>query len=298
MNAGVKTYTKGINVTPNGVQLETIAHRAQRAGYRVGVVTSVPFSDATPGAAYAHNVSRDDWQDIARDLLGLPSISHPSALSGMDVVIGAGFGMVSASETAQGENYEPGNPFVAEADLVRVDARHGGRYVVAQRASGVKGGEALAAAAQLAVQDQKRLVGLYGLGGKEKYAGGHLPFASADGDYRPAPGIDGQPITYSAADLLENPTLAEMTSAAVTVLTAGQAQSWLLVEAGDVDWANHANNIDASIGAVISGEAAVRVITDWVELHSNWQESALIITGDHGHYLQLDRPEVLLRSEE
>ena len=34
-----------------------------------------------------------------------------------------------------------------------------------------------------------------------------------------------------------------------------------MIEAGDVDWANHANNIDNSIGAVISGDDAFRATT-------------------------------------
>jgi alkaline phosphatase len=58
-----------------------------------------------------------------------------------------------------------------------------------------------------------------------------------------------------------------------------------MVEAGDVDWANHNNNIDDSIGAVFSGEAAFEVIVDWVEQHSNWDETAVILTADHGHML-------------
>ena len=68
---------------------------------------------------------------------------------------------------------------------------------------------------------------------------------------------------------------------------------WLMVEAGDVDWANHDDNIDNSIGAVNSGDAAVKTITDWVERHSNWTESLMIVTADHGHYLVLERPELL-----
>ena len=35
------------------------------------------------------------------------------------------------------------------------------------------------------------------------------------------------------------------------------------------------------------------VSTDWVEQHSNWQESLLIVTADHGHMLNILRPEAL-----
>ena len=56
----------------------------------------------------------------------------------------------------------------------------------------------------------------------------------------------------------------------------------------------HKNNLDNAIGAVYSGEDAIRTIIDWVEAQSNWDESALIVTADHGHYLVLDDPAALL----
>ena len=87
-----------------------------------------------------------------------------------------------------------------------------------------------------------------------------------------------------------------MTAAALDVLSNRPEGFWLMVESGDVDWANHDDNLDNSIGAVNSGDAAVRVITDWVERHSNWNETVLIVTADHGHYLVLDRPEDLIAS--
>ncbi len=32
-----------------------------------------------------------------------------------------------------------------------------------------------------------------------------------------------------------------------------------MVESGDVDWANHANNLDSSIGAVFAGDEAFSI---------------------------------------
>lgn len=67
-----------------------------------------------------------------------------------------------------------------------------------------------------------------------------------------------------------------------------------MVEAGDVDWANHKNNLDDSIGAVKSGDAAFRAVVDWVEAHHAWAETAVIVAADHGHYLFLDQPQRLI----
>jgi len=287
MTAGIKTYNNGVNVDASGTPVRTIAHLAQDLGYAVGVVTSVPISHATPAAAYAVNVERDDYQDLTRDLLGLPSISHPQhPLPGLDVVLGAGFGVNKDDDKAQGTNYVPGNRYLAAADLAAIDIASGGHYVVAQRQVGDRGQDGLNAAAARAAQQGRRLFGFYG-------AGSHLPFQTADGDFQPPPGR-AKAEKYSEAELFENPTLADMTTAALTVLSTRPQGFWLLVESGDVDWANHDNNLDNSIGAVFSGDAAVRAITDWVERHSNWDETVLIVTADHGHYLFLDRPEDLI----
>ena len=70
------------------------------------------------------------------------------------------------------------------------------------------------------------------------------------------------------------------------MLSAHPGQPFILfVEAGDVDFALHANNLDNAIGAIFSGEEAVGTIVRWVETHSNWDESVLIVSSDHGHYL-------------
>jgi alkaline phosphatase len=291
MTAGIKTYNNAVTVDAQGQQVLTIAHMAQDAGYAVGVVTSVPISHATPAAAYAHNVHRDDYQDLTRDLIGRPSISHPDdPLPGMDVVIGGGYGTDREKDSGQGENFVPGNPVLTDEDRAAVDVANGGRYVVAIRTPGVSGSERLAEAARQAADEGHRLLGFYGYGP----GNGHLPYQTADGNYDPTVGRQKKAEEYSEADLHENPTLADMTRAALTVLEKDPDGFWLMVEAGDVDWANHDNNLDNSIGAVNSGDEAVRVLAEWVEKNSSWDETVMIVTADHGHYLFLDRPELLI----
>lgn len=292
MTAGIKTYNNAINVDPAGQPVSTVFHEAQEAGFRVGVVSSVPVSHATPACAYAHNVTRKDYQDISRDMLGLPSIAHPvQALPGLDVVIGGGFGTRKETSTTQGANYESGNLYLADSDLAKVDVANGGRYVTDVSVAGENAGRRLRRAAKRAAKDGKRLLGFYGIG---RY-NGHLPFQTANGDYKPVAGR-GKAESYSQAELDANPSIRQMTQAAITVLSADkQAPGFLLmVEAGDVDWANHDNNIDNSIGALNSGDQAVRSIIKWVEANSNWEESLMIVTADHGHYFHLTNPEALL----
>ncbi len=292
MTAGIKTYNDSINVDATGTPVPSAAHFAQQKGMAVGVVSSVPISHATPAAAYAHNVHRDDYQDLSRDLLGRPSVAHPKPLSGVDVLIGGGFGIEKDKDGAQGKNFVPGNRYLPQEDLDAVNDANGGKYIVATRQAGVDGAERLQQAAEEAAKSGKRLFGFYGA------TGGNLPFQGAHGDYKPAPGWKTRDLSYSEADIVENPTLAEMTTAALTVLNEDPEGFWLMVEAGDVDWANHDNNLDAAIGAVLSGDEAVRTLTEWVEQHGGWEDTVIVVTADHGHYMFLDDPAQLIPKQD
>jgi alkaline phosphatase len=300
MTAGIKTYNEAVNVTADGKQVETIAHQLQRQGWSVGVVTSVPISHATPACAYSHNVDRDDYQDLTRDLLGLPSVSHPKQpLPGVDLLLGGGWGEVKATDGNQGKNFVPGNRYLTEADRNTINVQHGGKYTMTERTPGAAGKLVLHDAMNAAIKNKTRLFGFFGV------KNGHLPFRTADGNYDPTISIAkrttnpddiaaGKPEVYTADDLRENPTLPELTDVALRYLHARGKPFWLMIESGDVDWGNHANNIDNAIGAVHSGDAAFRVITDWVEKHNAWDDTAVIVTADHGHYLTITRPDMLL----
>jgi len=223
-------------------------------------------------------------------MLGLPSVSHKSTpLAGLEVVLGGGYGEETTDGKGQGQNFIAGNRYLADEDRKLVDVSTGNpsaKYVVAQRTKGTKGAELLAEAAKKAVADKTRLLGFFGV------KKGHLPFQTADGDYKPVLDVKDAEV-YSQADLDENPTLAQMTEAAIQVLQEDKDGFWLMVEAGDVDWANHSNNIDNSIGAVLSGELALEKIFGWIEARNAWEQSLVIVTSDHGHYLHLLKPEVL-----
>lgn len=295
---GRKTYNDAINVDPDGRQIDSIARTLQARGFAVGAVSSVPVSHATPACSYANNVSRGDYQDISRDLLGQPSVSHPTPLEGLDLLIGAGHGVSADNDADQGRNFEPGNKYVADSTVAAIEAARGGRYRVALRTPGRRGSEVLTEAAADAIANDLRLFGFFGT------AQGNLPFRTANGDYDPGAGSPqgsndpasealrkkyGSQIHYSPADVAENPTLAEMATVAIDFL-GRRGPFWLMVEAGDVDWGSHANNVDTAIGAVQSGDAAFRAVVDWIERNDAWDHAAVIVTSDHGHMFMLTDP--------
>jgi alkaline phosphatase len=297
--SGVKSYNSGLNITDDNRLVTTLFHELQDQGWKTGTVTSVPFCHASPAGMYAQNVDRDDYQDLARAMLGLPGIIQQARgarlYPGLDVVMGTGFGIKAgaAELKRQGANAVAGNMFLTDADRAAIDIKNGGKYVCVQTERGANGGRALLAAAEAARQ-RARLFGFFGLPTLD-----HLPYRTSDGRYDPAPSLDrkGNPVaaeSYSREDLESQPSLTQMTEAALAVLSARPEDRFILfVEAGDVDFALHANNLDNAVGALFSGEEAVRTVIRWVETKSNWDDSVLIVSADHGHYLVLDEPAAL-----
>src|SRR5262249_27791358 len=152
-----------INVDPFGRQVVPLARELQNRGFAIGVVTSVPISHATPACAYANNVHRDDYQDLTRDLVGLPSISHPNqALPGVDVLLGAGWDSPKSEDSLQGKNYVAGNRYIADPDLHAIDSTNGGKYQVATRTDGASGAQVLRDAVLAATSKRLRLFGMFG----------------------------------------------------------------------------------------------------------------------------------------
>ncbi len=301
--SGVKSYNSGLNIDDNNRLVPTLFHALQEKGWKAGTVTSVPFCHASPAGMYAQNVERDDYQDIARSMLGLPGIIQQARegplYPGLEVVIGTGFGIMvkESGLKAQGQNAVAGNLFLTAEDRQAIDVKTGGRfgrYVCVETDPAVNGNDSLRRAADRAASSGARLFGFFG-GSRFD----HLPYRTADGRFDPAPSPtrDGKPAAaeiYTQEELFTQPTLAGMTEAALRVLSAKREQPFILfVEAGDVDFALHANNLDNAVGAIYSGEDAVKTVIGWVEKNSNWDDSVLLVSADHGHYLVLDDPAVL-----
>lgn len=80
MATGMKTLNGSIGVDPAGRRLQNLTELAIATRRSAGVVTSVPFSHATPAGFSAHEASRNSYQAIARDQLN----------SELSVVMGAG----------------------------------------------------------------------------------------------------------------------------------------------------------------------------------------------------------------
>lgn len=68
-STGEKTYNGAIGVGPDQKKLETILEAAHRKGLKTGLVATSTIVHATPASYFSHNVSRQNYEQIALDLL-------------------------------------------------------------------------------------------------------------------------------------------------------------------------------------------------------------------------------------
>lgn len=78
------------------------------------------------------------------------------------------------------------------------------------------------------------------------------------------------------------PTLAEMTTAALNTLGKDPDGFFLLVEGSQIDWANHSRNTEYMIHEVVGFQDAVKAARDWMSAAKNREgNTLLIVAADH-----------------
>jgi len=105
--------------------------------------------------------------------------------------------------------------------------------------------------------------------------GKSLQFGRSGSDTLPESQLYDQPFIESV------PSLAEMTAAALNVLDNDPDGLFLMVEGGAIDWAGHANNSNRNIEEEVEFNKAVQAVITWVEKTGGWDNTLVIVTGDH-----------------
>ncbi|MEH2213794.1 esterase-like activity of phytase family protein [Nostoc sp.] len=304
---GVKTYNNAVGVDIFENPLETILKTANEVGKSTGLVTSVPIDHATPAAAAA-NVNRRSKYDA--DYPALDNILQQQLRVYQPTVLLGGGHPLSAPGDLLPAGVEPNtsNEYISQSTYTELSTKPTNNlydYTFLER--GENAAQKLAeTAATIDPEKGDRLFGLYGARGQN----GNLPVSSANGDYSTT-GLDmfsvftnqgdnakvdtTRPLlpgetdaSFIAKEVNENPTLNDLTNAALDVLGKDPDGFWLMVEGGDIDWSAHDNNIDNLIGTTLDFDKAVGSTIDWIEKNGGWEENQLIVTADHDQYLTLD----------
>ncbi len=259
MGTGRKTYSGAIGVDADYAPLKNIVEVAEEKGMATGLVTTVPFSHATPAGFVAHNISRDNREEIA---------NHMIYSSALEVIMGCG------APDYDNSGNDPLEPISAEGvggDATFRDLTDDFR---------VMGGDANGDGAPdewQVIRTRQAFRDMAAGGTPARVIG--LPLVNRtlqqkrDGDALAGP--------YAVPRTETVPTLGEMSRAALNVLDNDTDGFFLMIEGGAVDWASHDNQSGRMIEEEIDFNLSVEAVITWIENHSGWDETLLIVTGDH-----------------
>ena len=260
ISTGLKTYSAAIGVSVDRRPAKHLLERAEEMGKATGVVSSVQLSHATPAGFVAHNVSRNNYDQIAKEMI---------LDSKIDVIMGCGNPMFNdnGKPATMTYNYVGGKAVWDGllAGKIQFDLNGDG---IPDNSLEDADGDGSPDAWTL-VQELSEFRALMTGPTPKRVIG--VPQAHTTLQQR-----------RSSPAFNENvPTLVEMTRAALNILDNDPEGLFLMIEGGAVDWAAHDNNSIRTIEEQIDFNNAVQAVVDWVELNSSWSETIVIVTADH-----------------
>ncbi|HNX87065.1 MAG TPA: alkaline phosphatase [Bacteroidales bacterium] len=272
---GFKTYNNAIGMSVNHDTLSNMTEWAKQTGRSAGVVTSVPFSHATPAGFTAHNKTRVNYSEIAYQQL---------LSSRCDVIMGCGNPMFDDNGKAITGPWKKCKN-VGDSAFWQQILQGSGKQVTftvkgKQRTVADCNGDGKADAwTMITTEEDFRKMSdgptpLRVLGCPEVSPTLQQSRKSANNETRNSPPWT-TPLNQSV------PSLATMTAAALNVLDNNPQGLFLMVEGGAIDWACHDNHKGRLIEELTGFAEAVNTVIDWVEKNSNWEETLVIVTGDH-----------------
>ena len=251
-----QNVVRGDYKTVKGNETTTLLEMAERDGKSTGVVSTARLTHATPGACYAHVADRD-WEadadislrskeafdakfpDIARQLIEFPFGD------GLEVAIGGGRTKFLPKETS--------DPEYSDLKGERLD----GRNLTEEWKLKYKNSAYVWDKVQFDAIDTKKTKHLLGL-----FEPSHLKY-------------EFDRLTDKSGE----PSLSEMTSKAIDVLSNNKKGFFLMVEAGRIDHAHHNGNAYRALTDAIELSNAVRTAQNKVNL----KDTLIIVTADHSH---------------
>jgi len=240
---GRPALSEVIGIGVDGEAAETIVEQAHKQGKATGLVSDTRITHATPAAFVAHVPHRSLENEIAEQLVA----------SDVDVLLSGGLRhfLPRSIKTDAGRReavaaragYSVTSKRTDERDLV-AEAVGAGYQVVFNREG-------------LASVEGGRVLGLFASSGM------------ADGTVFTR--------TRDSATRTE-PTLREMTGRALELLSKDEDGFFLMVEAGQIDWAGHSNDAGTMLQEMLKTDDMLDLVYTWAE---GRDDTLVIITADH-----------------
>jgi alkaline phosphatase len=246
-----------VAASAQGARLETLFERAEARGLATGIVTTTAVTHATPAACYGHSPERD-WEDDSKltpEALaaGFPDLARQlvefAAGDGLEVALGGGRSSFLPREAPDPEYPE------------QHGARRDGRNLADEWVARGPGSVFVWNRDQLAALDMgatQRLLGLF--------EPRHMHWEA-----------------HRARDRAGEPSLAEMTAAAIARLERNERGYVLMVEGGRIDHGHHAGSAFLALHDTIAFSEAVA----WALAHVDLGETLVVVTADHSHVLTM-----------
>lgn len=263
---------KGTDLTSNAQKLKTILEQAKERGMSAGVVSTARVTHATPAACYAHTTNRN-WEadtdvssgkttkDIAAQLL------DTNAGKSIEVVLGGGR-----------TYFMPSNQFDPEYTTIpgkRKATTSGGRDLISEwkKLPARVVDPTTGAVSSATIADNPRSAYVW-----KKSDFDAINPANVDrllGLFEPSH------VQYEADrqnDPAGEPSLADMTTKAIDILSKNRNGYFLMVEGGRIDHGHHAGNAYRALTDAIALSNAVKAAADKVG-----QDTLIVVTADHSH---------------
>jgi len=228
--SGVKTNKGVIGKDVNGNSVKTLTEEARDHGMKTGIVTTTRLTHATPAAFAAHNISRNNENEIAEDLLN----------SGVDFFAGGGIRHFIPASIKIKNGDAVGNTIKSkrkdEKDLIKGFKEKGYTTYI-----GMKGAQAFN---RTDFTQKDKIFAAF------TYT--HMPYeVERMNQYKEVPSIEA------------------MTKAAIDVLAKGDKGFFLMVEGGRIDHAGHANDPTGVIWDTLAFDDAVKTACEFYKSHKN-----------------------------
>ncbi|MEB1528847.1 alkaline phosphatase [Xanthomonas sp. WHRI 7945] len=262
ITTGVKTHMGAIGVSAGkrdacadslGKQLLTWLELADSAGLNTGIVTTTRLTHATPAATYTHVPERNWESDTDLPEKAVAEGCRDIAQQMVGTRFGRGPQVMLAGGRSQFTTVEQRDPEYDDKVGLRLD----GRDLVGEwRQRHPQGAYAWNRGQLEAAQNAPALLGLF--------EPDHMQF-----DHDRDQGAGG------------DPSLAEMTRAAIRTLSRGNDGYVLMVEGGRIDHAHHAGNAYRALDETIALSQAVQAAVD----ATSAEDTLIVVTADHSHTL-------------
>ena len=242
---GTMAALEAVGVDVRGERVPTIVEVARELGKSTGLVSDTRITHATPAAFAAHTTHRSRENEIAEQML------HNQ----VDVMLSGGLrhflprSVAADDEVAQhylemiDHAYSISSSRDDERDLL-AEARDGGYELAFDRH-------------QLSQTEGDRLLGLFS----------HSGMLDAIAERRSRDDVDRR-----------EPTLVEMSRIALERLDRNEEGFFLMIEAGQIDWAAHNNDAGTLLHEMIRMDETLAMLHQWAQGRN---DTLIIVTADH-----------------